>query len=506
MEDKNSASRGEPSQGQSCPEVFDNIMGAVREPLVVLDAELKVVKANRSFYQMFNVQPYESEGILLFDLDNRQWNIPKLRDLLEEIIPKHAEVNDFLLEHVFEAIGRKIMYLNARKIYTKTSHTPLILLAIEDVTEREEQKRNLEMLVQNRTVELVRARDEAEERKKKAESAFAEIRALHEQLEAERAYLQDEIKLECNHQNILGQSESLKYVLHQVEQIAAGNTLVLILGETGTGKELIACAIHDLSLRKERTLVKVNCASLSAGLIESELFGHEKGAFTGSQSRHLGRFEVANGSTLFLDEIGELPLELQAKLLRVLQEGEFERLGSSHTIKVDTRVVVATNRNLEEEVRKGRFRQDLWYRLNVFPITMPPLRERLDDIPLLVNFFVKKIARRLGKTIEIIPVGVMIALQEYHWPGNVRELENVLERAVINSSGPKLRLADEFVQPFKNLPTSPKTLEAVEREYILRVLELSSWKVSGKDSASEILGLDRSTLRARMAKLNIAKP
>ncbi|MBV5306674.1 MAG: sigma 54-interacting transcriptional regulator [Desulfobulbaceae bacterium] len=506
MEIKNKVSGGEPSQEQSCPEVFDNIMGAVHEPLVVLDADLKVVKANRSFYQMFHVHPNELEGILLFDLDNRQWNIPKLRDLLEEIIPKNAEVNDFVVEHIFDVIGRKILHLNARKIYTKTSHTPMILLAIEDMTEREEQKRDLELLVQNRTFELVLARDEAEERRKKAEADFAEIRELQDQLEAERAYLQDEIKLEGNHQNIIGQSDSLKHVLLKIEQVAGSETTVLILGETGTGKELAARAIHALSSRKNRTLVKVNCACLSASLIESDLFGYEKGAFTGSLSRHLGRFEVANGTTIFLDEIGELPIELQAKLLRVLQEGEFERLGGSQTIKVDTRIVAATNRNLEKEVREGRFREDLWYRLNIFPITMPPLRERLDDIPLLVDAFVKKIARRLGKTIEIIPAVVMAALQEYHWPGNVRELENVLERAVINSTGPKLRLVDELKKSFKNLPSSPKTLEAYEQEYILRVLELSNWKVSGKNSASEILGLDRSTLRARMAKLNIEKP
>ena len=363
----------------------------------------------------------------------------------------------------------------------------------------------LEHEVAKRTAELVVARDEAESRKESVEDALAETIRLKEQLEAERAYLQEEIKLENNHQNIIGQSDSLKYVLYKIEQIAVSDTTVLILGETGTGKELAARAIHDLSLRKGRTLVKVNCASLSVGLIESELFGHEKGAFTGALSRHLGRFEVANGATLFLDEIGELPLELQAKLLRVLQEGEFERLGSSLTIKVDVRIVAATNRNLEEEVRKGRFREDLWYRLNIFPITMPSLRERMDDIPLLVNSFVKKIARRLGKTIEVIPVTVMEALQDYPWPGNVRELENVLERAVINSSGPKLRLVDELKKPFKDLSASPKTLEAVERNYIMQVLEQTRWKVSGKNSAAEILGLDRSTLRARMAKLNIQK-
>jgi formate hydrogenlyase transcriptional activator len=249
----------------------------------------------------------------------------------------------------------------------------------------------------------------------------------------------------------------------------------------------------------------VNCATLPANLIESELFGHEKGAFTGSQGKHLGRFEVADGGTLFLDEIGELPLELQAKLLRVVQDGEFERLGSTHTIKVDTRILAATNRNLEEEVRGGRFREDLWYRLNVFPITVPPLRDRADDIPFLVDFYVKKIAKRIGKAIEIIPTAVMNALQDYHWPGNIRELENVLERAVINSSGPKLRLVDDLRIPFKKPETSQQSMQAVEKEHILRVLEQTKWKISGKDSAAEILGLDRSTLRARMRKLDIEK-
>jgi len=220
----------------------------------------------------------------------------------------------------------------------------------------------------------------------------------------------------------------------------------------------------------------------------------------------LGRFEVADGATLFLDEIGELPLELQPKLLRMIQDGEFERLGSSHTIKVDVRIIAATNRNLEEEVRRGRFREDLWYRLNIFPITMPPLRDRLDDIPLLVDFYVKKISKRMGKSIEIIPTSFMNALQNYHWPGNVRELENVLERAVINSSGPKLRLVDELKTHRKDLSTTQKTLEAVEREHIVRILDQTQWKVSGKNGAAEILGLNRSTLRARMRKLGILKP
>jgi len=368
-----------------------------------------------------------------------------------------------------------------------------------------DQNRLLEFEVAKRTAELIIAREEAEGGKQTAEDSLAEIKLLQEQLEAERGYLQEEIKMENNHTTIIGQSDGLKYVLYKVQQIASSDTTVLILGETGTGKELIARAIHDLSLRKKRTLVKVNCAALPANLIESELFGHEKGAFTGSLSRHQGRFEIANGGTFFLDEIGELPLELQGKLLRVLQDGEFERLGGTQTIKVDTRIITATNRNLEEEVSKGRFREDLWYRLNVFPITSPPLRDRADDIPLLVKFYVTKIAKRMGKTINIIPVTAMNALQQYHWPGNIRELENVLERAVINSSGPKLRLVDELKRSAHDPFIPSKTLATVERDYILQVLELTKWKVSGKNSAAEILDLDRSTLRARMSKLNIEK-
>ncbi len=243
-------------------EVFDNIMGSIREPLVVLDSDLKVVKANHSFYQTFNIKPDETEGILIYDLGNRQWNIPKLRELLEDILPENSVFNDFEVEHNFETIGRKIMHLNARRIYTKSNQTQLILLAIEDVTDRENYKRNLEELVKKRTAELILAREEAEKRKQIAESALVEIKKLKDQLEAERAYLQEEIKLEYNHENIIGQSDGLKYVLYKVEQIAASDTIVLVLGETGTGKELVARAIHGLSWRKNRALVKVNCATL----------------------------------------------------------------------------------------------------------------------------------------------------------------------------------------------------------------------------------------------------
>ena len=485
-------------------EIFNSILGSIREPLVVLDPNLKVVKANQSFYHTFNVKPEQTEGILIYDLGNRQWDIPKLRELLEKILPQNTEFNDFEVDHHFETIGQKIMHLNARRIYNEANQTQLILLAIEDVTEREYYKRHLEEMVAARTAELSVAREAAEKSKHLAEIALDEIKELKDQLEAERAYLQEEIKLEFNHENIIG--NEIKYVFYKVEQIAATDSNVLVLGETGTGKELVARAIHGLSSRNNRALVKMNCAALPSNLIESELFGHEKGAFTNAHSKRLGRFEIANGTTLFLDEIGELPLDLQPKLLQVIETGEFERLGSSDTIKVDVRIIAATNRNLEAEVRRGTFREDLWYRLNVFPITMPPLRERKEDIPLLVNYFIDKISKRMGKAIGMVPVNIMEALQNYHWPGNIRELENVLERAVISSSGSKLHLVDELKKKQKALTNTNRTLADVEREYILRVLEQTHWKVSGNNSASEILGLDRSTLRARMRKLDIRKP
>jgi transcriptional regulator with GAF, ATPase, and Fis domain len=487
-------------------EIFDRFLGSIREPLLVLDPDLKVIMANPSFYDTFNVSPEQTEGVLIYDLGNRQWDIPKMRELLEKILPQNTTFNDFEVEHHFETIGRKIMHLNARRIYNEASQTQLILLAIEDVTEREYYKRNLEDIVEQRTTELRMAREEALSSKHLTENALAEIKQLTDQLKAERAYLQEEIKLEFNHENIIGQSNEIKYVFYKIEQIAATDTNVLVLGETGTGKELVARAIHGMSPRKDRALVKMNCAALPSNLIESELFGHEKGAFTDAHSKRLGRFEIANGTTLFLDEIGELPQELQPKLLQVIETGEFERLGSSNTIKVDVRIIAATNRNLEAEVRRGAFRKDLWYRLNIFPITMPPLRERREDIALLVNYFINKISKRIGKSIELVPVNVMDILQNYHWPGNIRELENVLERAVINSSGPKLHLVDELKKPKEELAKANRTLADVERAYIIRVLEQTHWKVSGKSSAAEILGLDRSTLRARMRKLNIHKP
>ena len=306
--------------------------------------------------------------------------------------------------------------------------------------------------------------------------------------------------------HIIGQSNAFKYVLYRAEQVAPMNTTVLILGETGTGKELVAAAIHQMSPRKDRPLISVNCAALPANLMESELFGREKGAFTGADTRQVGRFEVANGSTLCLDEIGELPLEAQAKLLRAIQNNEFERLGSSHTIKVDARIVATTNRNLEEEVRKGRFRQDLYYRLNVFPITVPPIRQRKEDIPLLVQAFIERYARKLGKQITSIQKETMRMLQDYPWPGNVRELESVLERAVILCPGPVLQLADKLEISSLPLLSTVRTLEEMERSQILKILSESRWRIEGKDGAAAILGLNPSTLRARMHKLGIVRP
>jgi len=339
-------------------------------------------------------------------------------------------------------------------------------------------------------------------------TAYSEITQLKNKLEAETAYLQEEIRLEHSDEGIIGQSAAIQYVLYKVEQVAATDTTVLVLGETGTGKELICRAIYGKSLRRARPLVKVNCAALAINLIESELFGHERGAFTGAQTRRTGRFEVANGAAIFLDEIGELPLELQGKLLRVLQDGEFERLGSSVTMKVDVRVIAATNRDLEKQVREGSFREDLYYRLNVFPITVPPLREHREDIPLLARFFVEKTAKRLGKTIKFIPKNVMTRLQEYRWPGNVRELQNIIERAVINSTESKLQLVDDLCVPDSNTDTDSETLKSlqeIETSHIVRVLEKTNWRIDGSKGAAMILKVNPSTLRSRMRKLGINK-
>lgn len=326
-------------------------------------------------------------------------------------------------------------------------------------------------------------------------------------LQAQNQYLQDEIKLNNNFEEIVSKSKKFHKVLQQIEQVASTDATVLILGESGTGKELLARAVHNISKRSKRPLIKINCATLPANLIESELFGHERGAFTGAMDRKIGRFELADGGTIFLDEIGELPVELQAKLLRVLQEGEFERLGNPKTMKVNVRVIAATNRNLEEAIAKKEFREDLFYRLNVFQIVSPPLRNRKEDIPLLVKHFVKKYESKMGREIKNIPDKVIDALMLYDWPGNIRELENMVERALILSVGNTLEYGD-WIPAAKSTGANQMTLlkmEDVEKEHIISVLNQTNWKVSGEKGAAKILGLNPTTLESRMKKLEIKR-
>ncbi len=319
-------------------------------------------------------------------------------------------------------------------------------------------------------------------------------------------YLQDEVRAAHGMGDLIGTSPALKQVLREVQQVAATDTTVLITGETGTGKELIARALHSLSARKDKMLVTLNCATIAAGIMESELFGHEKGAFTGALSRKIGRFELADGGTIFLDEIGDLAPDLQAKLLRVLQEGEFERLGNARTFKVDVRVIAATHRNLEQRCRTGEFRSDLFYRLSVFPIHLPPLRERQEDIPLLVTHL-QKYAAKLGKRISTVPARMMAVLQAYTWPGNVRELQHVIERAAVLTTGSELAFGDWF-HPATAQPESPRvaTLDEAERAHIIKVLESVDWRMSGDQGAAVLLGVPSTTLRSRMERLGIQKP
>jgi formate hydrogenlyase transcriptional activator len=368
--------------------------------------------------------------------------------------------------------------------------------------------------------------------------AFDCIAKLKEKLTQEKVYLEEEIRTEHNFDEIVGESAALRRVLKEVETVAPTDSTVLIRGETGTGKELIARALHDLSPRRDRTFVKLNCAAIPTGLLESELFGHEKGAFTGAISQKVGRFELAHQGTLFLDEVGDIPPELQPKLLRVLQEQEFERLGSTRTLRVDVRLVAATNRDLASMSANGKFRRDLYYRLNVFPILLPALRERREDIPRLVRHFAQRVARRMGRRIETVPAEAMNALVQYPWPGNIRELENVIERAVILSPGPALHInlddlkaaakvgawspddapsggtvvassgnhATTGARQSEALPDSRVTLADAERDHILGVLRETGWVLGGPNGAAARLAMKRTTLQSKMKKLGIARP
>ena len=333
----------------------------------------------------------------------------------------------------------------------------------------------------------------------------AEVRRLRESTSTDRLQARDQVHIDQQYESIIGKSNAIRRVISQSEQVASTESIVLLSGETGTGKELVAQLIHDLSPRRGKRIVKVNCAALPPNLVESELFGRERGAYTGAMTREIGRFELAHQSTIFLDELAELPMELQAKLLRVLQAGEFERVGSPKPIRVNVRVIAATNRDLKRAMSEGKFREDLYYRLNVFPIEIPPLRERCEDIPMLVWAFVAEFANAMGKTIESIPQASMEALQRYGWPGNVRELRNVIERAMIVSGGSTLEVA---------VPTSPAPLAGkdgplnlteLERQHILEVLRRTHWRIRGVGGASELLGVKATTLEARMARLGISR-
>ena len=358
-----------------------------------------------------------------------------------------------------------------------------------------------ELFIVGQTIDISKMK----QAQRKITSQLEEISALKEELEKENLYLRNELMNVGSFGEIVGESDTLKHVEYRVEQVAPQDTTVLLEGETGTGKELFARAIHQKSNRSKKPMVTINCASLPASLIESELFGHEKGAFTGALQRQIGRFELADGGTIFLDEVAEIPIELQVKLLRVLQEGEFERIGSSKTIKVDVRVIAATNKSLEQEISKGRFRLDLFYRLNVFPITVIPLRQRISDIPILVEHFVNRFNSKLGKNITRIPKKIIEQLKVYTWPGNVRELENIIERAMILSNSSVLSV-EKLELPIYAAQQKFQSLADHERDYITKVLEETLWRINGPSGAAQILDMHPETLRSRIKKLEIKHP
>jgi formate hydrogenlyase transcriptional activator len=450
--------------------------------LWIMEVDTGLVWVTQKLRELFQFSPDEEVNFERFLVAIHSDDRARVRELVRQSLEARTMIHvEFRILHP----DGSLRWIVARgRPFSRASGLPERLMGVSiDVTERKEME--------------ARLRDQLEE-----------IESLKLQLEKENINMREELSQGQGFEKIVGSSDALNYVLFRVGQVAPTDATVLLLGETGTGKGMVANAIHSLSSRKDRPMITVNCAALPANLIESELFGREKGAFTGAYARQAGRFEVADKGTIFLDEIGELPLELQSKLLRVLQESEFERLGSAKTVKVDARVIASTSRDLREEVRAGRFREDLFYRLNVFPVSIPPLRKRMDDIPQLVRFFTDKYARKIGRQIETIPKTAMMVLQDYSWPGNVRELEHVIERAVITTTGPVLQIADRL-EPLTDpdeTDTSMKDMAAMEREHILRVLRETGWKIEGAKGAAKILNLHPSTLRFRIKKLGIKRP
>ncbi len=474
---------------------FDSITDLVS----IHDKDFRIVRANQAFAVAFGMEIRAVLGKKCSEIihgTEEPWPQCPHRQTMESGKPA--------TEEFFEPRLGKYLQVSASPIWNAQNEVSGSVHIVKDVTERkraEEALRKahdeLEERVKERTADLANAKEQLQAR-------LAEIEDLKRRLEQENIYLREEITLQHLHEEIVGQSEIMRKVLVQAEQVAKTDSTVLIQGETGTGKELLAREIHKLSGRKDRPLVTVNCASLPPTLIESELFGREKGAYTGALTRMVGRFEVADGSTLFLDEIGELPSEVQSKLLRVLEEGWFERLGSTKPLHVNVRIIAATNRDLAKDVSESRFRKDLFYRLNVFPLRIPPLRERSGDIPLLVWAFVRQFEKRMGKRIDTISRNRMEALQRYSWPGNVRELRNVIEHAMIVTSGKTLVIDP----PQLGSSETPRirNLEDLERAHILGVLEKAGWRITGSGGAAEVLGLKRTTLQSKMKKLGIRRP
>ncbi len=486
------------------------------------NAPLAVVEFNNCFQvtywssQAEKIFGWKAEEVMGKRIDQLQWvhedDMHHVAELSAEMLASHRTSNIHINRN-YRKDGSVIIceWYNSVLLNSKGK-----LLSIQSLARDITEQRRLEADLQATNIKLEAALAEVKQTAETLAKAFDEIKRLKDQLEAENIYLRDEIELREGSGEIIGTSDALKSAIRKAQQVARQKTTVLLTGETGTGKGIFARFLHRQSDRRDRSFVNVNCASLPANLIESELFGRERGAFTSSTARQIGRFELADKGTIFLDEIGEIPLELQAKLLKVIEEGEFERLGSPHPIKVDVRIIASTNRNLQEEIKKGRFRQDLYFRLNIFPILIPPLRERHGDIPLLVKAYVAKFSKSHGKNLKRIPTKIMESLKSYSWPGNVRELINVIERAVIVSEGSELQLAEKIDErpvdsnreqetPFRK-SRETKALAEAERDHILKVLQQTGWRIEGPRGAAQILDLHPNTLRARMKKLGIKRP